>query len=103
MLLDKYLKYKHKVFLSVVCTGFWIYFRTSDCYNMIPRHHIFPVIFVMGWTYLNYYEPLFLPIGLSILIAYSKLNWIIDITDADNNDKTSDDRHTVSYNTNTRL
>ena len=74
MLLDKYLKYKHKVILSVVCAGFWIYFRTSDCYNMIPRQHIFPVIFVMGWTYLNYYDPFFLPIGLSILIIYSKLS-----------------------------
>jgi hypothetical protein len=45
---------------------------------MIPRHQIFPVIFVMGWTYLNYYEPFFLPIGLSILIIYSKLSGRFD-------------------------
>ena len=71
MLLDKYLNYKKKVIIAVICAGFWIFFRTSECYNLIPRHHIFPVIFVMSWTYLNYYEPLFLPIGLSVLILYS--------------------------------
>jgi hypothetical protein len=32
----------------------------------------------MGWTYLNYYEPFFLPIGLSILIIYSKLSGRFD-------------------------
>jgi hypothetical protein len=40
---------------------------------MIPRGNIFPVIFVMTWTYLNYYEPLFLPLGLLILLTYSRL------------------------------
>ena len=72
MLFDKYLSYNTKVFISVICAGLWIFFRTSDCYSLIPRMHIFPVIFVMVWTYLNYYEPLFLPIGLSILIVYTK-------------------------------
>ena len=78
MFFDKYLKYNQKVAISIICAGLWIYFRTADCYNMIPRHHIFPVFFVMGWTYLNYYEPLFLPIGLSILILYSKLGRMFD-------------------------
>ena len=73
MILDKYLTYRTKVFISVICSGFWIYFRTSDCYNLIPRSHIFPILFVMIWTYLNYYEPLFLPIGLLVLIAYSQI------------------------------
>jgi hypothetical protein len=40
---------------------------------MIPRLHIFPVIFVMIWAYLNYYEPLFLPMGLLVLIVYAKI------------------------------
>jgi len=71
MILDKYISYNKKVIIAVVISGFWIYFRTSDCYKMIPRSHIFPVLFVMTWTYLNYYEPLFLPIGLLILIGYS--------------------------------
>ena len=76
MILDKYINYKNKVLFSVICGGFWIYFRTSDCYNLIPRKHIFPVVFVMVWTYLNYYEPLFLPLGLGVLLLYSKKDTI---------------------------
>jgi hypothetical protein len=73
MILDNCLTYHNKVVIAVICSGVWIYFRTSDCYKMIPRVNTFPVIFVMTWTYLNYYEPLFLPIGLLILITYSYL------------------------------
>jgi hypothetical protein len=73
MILDNYLDYTQKVYLSVICSGLWIYFRTTDCYKMIPRHHFFPVFFVMLWSYLNYYEPLFLPLGLLVLIIYSKI------------------------------
>jgi hypothetical protein len=73
MLFDNYLSYNEKVIFSTICSGFWIYYRTSDCYKMIPRKHMFPVVFVMFWTYLNYRDPLFLPIGLVILIAYSKI------------------------------
>jgi len=76
MLFDKYISFDKKVIFSVLCSGLWIYFRTADCYNMIPRLHLFPVIFVMYWSYLNYYEPLFLPIGLFILILYSKFHII---------------------------
>lgn len=65
------LTYNQKVIIAVICSGLWIYFRTSDCYKLIPRGHIFPVIFVMIWTLLNYYEPLFLPLGLGILIVVS--------------------------------
>lgn len=74
MLLDNYLSYTNKVFISVICSGIWIYFRTSDCYKLIPRNHIFPVLLVMLWSYLNYYEPLFLPIGLLLLIVYKFLH-----------------------------
>lgn len=70
MILDKYISFHNKVILSVFISGLWIYFRTSECYSMIPRGHIFPIIFVMFWTYLNYYEPLFLPMGLIILVVY---------------------------------
>lgn len=73
MIFDNYLSYKNKVILSVICSGLWIYFRTSECYNLVPRHHIFPLIFVMLWCYLNYIEPLFLPIGLLILFIYPKI------------------------------
>jgi hypothetical protein len=71
MILDNYILYSYKVLISVIASGFWIYFRTSDCYAMIPRQSIFPVVFVMIWVYLNYLDPLFLPLGLLILIAYS--------------------------------
>ena len=79
MLLDKYLTFDQKVFISIVCGGLWIYFRTAECYNMIPRLHIFPVIFVTIWIYLNYYEPLFLPLGLLVLVIYSYLPDIYEL------------------------
>lgn len=71
MLLDKVLDYQTKVFIAIVCGGFWIYYRTAECYNMIPRKHIFPVIFVCTWVYLNYMDPLFLPLGLAVLLLYT--------------------------------
>jgi hypothetical protein len=54
--------------------NFWIYFRTEECYSMIPRMHLFPVVLVMLWAYGNYYEPLLLPIGLAVLILYAHLD-----------------------------
>jgi len=69
MILDRVLTYHQKVIIAVIVAGFWIYFRTQDCYAMIPRMHLLPVLFVMAWTYLNYYDPLFLPIGLLILVS----------------------------------
>lgn len=70
MLFDKYISNEIKIYIAVLSGALWIYFRTSDCYNMIPRLHIFPVIFVSIWIYLNYKDPLFLPLGLLILISY---------------------------------
>ena len=69
MILDRVLTYHQKVIIAVIVAGFWIYFRNQDCYAMIPRMHLLPVLFVMAWTYLNYYDPLFLPIGLLILVS----------------------------------
>jgi len=46
---------------------------------MIPRLHIAPVIFVTGWIYLNYYEPLFLPLGLLVLVAFSMIRNSFDL------------------------
>jgi hypothetical protein len=73
MLFDSWLSYGQKVIISVICGCLWIYFRTQDCYKMIPRKQLFPVLFVGVWIVLNYYEPLFLPIGLLMLVTYSKL------------------------------
>ena len=74
MFFDKYLSYNNKVIIAVICTGLWIYFRTAECYSMIPRHSLFAAIFVMTWVYLYSYEPLFCPIGLAILILYKEFN-----------------------------
>jgi len=65
-----FLSYQTKVIISIICSGLWIYFRNQNCYQLIPRHSIFAVIFVMIWSYVNYYEPLFLPLGLFILYFY---------------------------------
>lgn len=73
MILDKYISFDRKVLISVICSGIWIFFRTAKCYEMIPRLNIFPVIFVMTWAYFNYYEPLFLPLGLLVLFIYPHL------------------------------
>jgi hypothetical protein len=82
MILDKYISFRQKVVISVISAGLWIFFRTSDCYSMIPRLHVLPVLFVMGWAYLNYYEPLVLPFGLFILLSYSflRINYKIEST-----------------------
>ena len=56
--------------VSIISGGLWIYFTTNQGYALIPRMHIFAVLFVMFWIYLNYLDPLFLPIGLAILLLY---------------------------------
>jgi len=74
MIFDKYASFDQKVIFSMACAGLWIYFRTEECYSMIPRMHLFPVVLVMLWAYGNYYEPLLLPIGLAVLILYAHMD-----------------------------
>lgn len=74
MILDEWLTYDQKVGVAMAAGGLWIFFRTSDCYQMIPRLTLLPVLFVVGWIYLNYYDPLFLPLGLVVLIAFAVLS-----------------------------
>lgn len=73
MILDKYLTFQQKIYISLIACAIWIYFRTAECYSMIPRKSLFSVIFVLIWVYINYYEPLVAPIGLATLYLYSKL------------------------------
>lgn len=73
MILDKYLTFKQKIYISLVACAIWIYFRTAECYSMIPRKSLFSVLFVVIFVYINYYEPLVAPIGLATLYLYSKL------------------------------
>jgi hypothetical protein len=77
MLFDKYISNEMKIYIAILSGALWIYFRTSDCYNMIPRLHILPVIFVSLWIYLNYKDPLFLPLGLLLLILYMYIEPLI--------------------------
>jgi hypothetical protein len=73
MILDKYLTFEQKIYISLVTCAIWIYFRTDQCYAMIPRKSLFSVLIITIWVYLNYYDPLAAPIGLSILYLYSIL------------------------------
>ena len=78
MIFDDVLSHDNKIIIAVLSSGIWIYFRTAQCYDMIPRTNLLPVVFVMIWAYINYYEPLALPIGLIILAGVpvlSKLFW----------------------------
>ena len=73
MIFDNYLTFDDKVKISMLASIIWIYFRTAECYKLIPRKSIVSVLLVTTWVYLNYQEPLFLPIGLIILYLYGLL------------------------------
>ena len=75
MILDKYVSFDEKVKISIISGSIWIYFRTFECYKLLPRKSIISISLVSIWIYLNYYEPLFLPIGLIIMYVYSKLSY----------------------------
>ena len=73
MLFDKYLTQQQKIIIAIISGCVWIYFRDNLCYTAIPRMNIFSVIVTAVWIYLNYKDPLFLPIGLITLYAISLL------------------------------
>ena len=50
MILDNYLSYNSKVIIAIIFAGLWIYFRTSECYAIIPIHSLYASIFVMVWN-----------------------------------------------------
>ncbi len=70
MLLDN-ISLNGKRIFSVICAGLWVYFRTDNCSEILPNHSIFLVIFVMCCVYLNYYDPIFLPLCLFLLFCYN--------------------------------
>ena len=70
MILDEYLSFDMKIIISIISGAIWIYFRTTQCYILLPRRNLFSVIMVSIWIYYNYYEPLFLPIGLLTMYIY---------------------------------
>ena len=74
MLLDKYITLKNKKIISIICSSIWIYYRTQDCYNLIPRKNLFSVIIIVLWNYFHYMDPLFLPLGLILLYLLKNFN-----------------------------
>ncbi len=73
MLFDKKISYNQIVIIAIIAGAIWIYFRKIENYRMLPNHSIFSVIFVSIWIYINYYEPLALPIGLLVMVIYSHI------------------------------
>ena len=47
MFFDNYLSYENKVIISIISAGLLIYFRTNECYAMIPRNSLLASIYVM--------------------------------------------------------
>jgi hypothetical protein len=74
MFFDTILTRQQKIYISMITGIFWIYFRTFDCYALLERKKIFPIILVVLWIYLYEKDPLFLPIGLGIMILYKSIN-----------------------------
>lgn len=74
MILDNYLTFSQKVIIALVSASIWIYFRDVSNYKLLPRKSIISIIIICFWLYLNYYEPLVVPIGLLIMYIYSIIN-----------------------------
>ena len=70
MILDEYLPFNIKIIIAIISGAVWIYFRTTQCYILLPRRSLLSVLMVSIWIYYNYYEPLFLPIGLAAMVIY---------------------------------
>jgi len=73
MILDNCLSHNQKIIISMITGGLWIYFRSLENYALLLRKSILSILLVVVWIYLNYIDPLFLPIGLLIMVIYSKL------------------------------
>ena len=74
MILDEYLSFDMKIIISIISGSIWIYFRTTQCYILLPRKSVLSAIMVSLWIYYNYYEPLFLPIGLIVMVIFYLIN-----------------------------
>ena len=67
MILDNFFSKYDKIIISIISGMLWIYFRTEECYKLVPRKSILTAIVVGCWIYLNYKDPLFLSIGVLIM------------------------------------
>lgn len=64
--------YATRALLSCAVAAVWIYNRQIDYYRILPRKHIIIAGIIAVWMYLNYVEPMSLPIGLAILTYMSR-------------------------------
>ncbi len=70
MILDNFFSRDDKIIISIIGGMLWIYFRTQECYKLVPRKSILTAIIVGCWIYLNYKDPLFLSIGVLIMYVH---------------------------------
>ena len=73
MILDNYISEKNKLIIAIITGSLWIFYRTQSCYALLPRKNFISILIVCMWIYLNNNDPLFLPIGLFIMILYGSL------------------------------
>ena len=59
--------YQLRALLSSIIAGVFIYFRKLDYYRTMPRQSITVSVSIIVWSWLNYLEPLCLPLGLVII------------------------------------
>lgn len=61
-----------KMQLAIISGMIWIYFCNYECYRALPNNSVLSTILVGFWIWLNYQDPLFLPLGLIMLYLYSQ-------------------------------
>jgi hypothetical protein len=63
---------KNKILISMISGGLWIYYRDFNCYELLKRKKMLSVILVVLWIYFYEIEPLFMPMGLILLVLFKK-------------------------------
>ena len=70
MILDRHLTHQQKIIIAMVAAAIWIYFRSFGCYALLKRKKVLSIVLVVAWIYLYDKDPLFLPIGLAIMVLF---------------------------------
>ena len=71
--MKNYISKKNKLIIAIISGSIWIFFRTQSCYSLLPRKSFISILIVSLWIYLNNSDPLFLPLGLLVMIFYMYL------------------------------
>ena len=66
------ISYASRAIFSCIVASVWIYHQRLDYYQLLPRKNLVMAVIIAVWTYLNYVEPLSLPIGLAIITYMSR-------------------------------